>query len=114
MNNLKIFLFFGILLGLIGGCKFIADGDNEENNKPVETVLVGTVVYKDINDVQYSAIGARVSAYQNNQEKAYTIINSEDGGFQLTGLWVGIFDIIFTTDQNYQPTKIANFNIISG
>lgn len=111
MTKTKKLCLSGIIIFTIFGCKLLT---NNDNNKPVETILIGNVVYEDIDDVQHGAVGARVGAYQNDQEKIHTIVSCNDGQFQLAGIQPGNYDIVFTSDLFYHPIKIADFNIVIG
>jgi hypothetical protein len=100
-----------ILVGcsLMAGCNSLSSGDSN-------TLLTGRVVYvqSDIPGDWRGAVGARVTAYQNDMEVSFAIITSDDGDFQLKDVQPGIYDIVFTTPEKFHPTKINDVKITEG
>jgi|GEM_PF-6266027 len=101
------FILAGYLL--ITGCNLQPNGDSN-------TILTGRVVYvqSDIHGDWRGAIGAKVSAYQNDREISFTVITSEEGVFQLKDLQAGVYDIVFTTPEKFRPGKIPDVKISEG
>ena len=90
--------------------------NSSSSNSNSSIVLTGIVIY-----VQSDTLGdfsggfsTRVSAYQNDKEATFTIVNSSNGDFNLTIPQTGIYDIVFITPEDFVPIKITDFTIQAG
>lgn len=79
-------------------------------------VLTGRAVYvlSDTPGDWRAAVGAKISAYQNDMEVSFAVITSGDGDFQINDLLPGVYDIVFTTPAKFLPGKIADMKIADG
>ena len=114
MSKSRFFWLAGIIILLVAGCKFLTESDSNRKETTNGSTLIGKAVYIDTTDSKQGAVGTRVGGYQNDQEIVHTIITSMEGDFILTMLQSGLYDIVFTTDQNYQATKFSDVIISSG
>jgi len=110
-----------IFIALLFCCNYNSDYENDVVLNDARGDIFGFAVYTEPEGSgQRGAIGTRVGAYQDDQEINNNIIVSENGNFKLQGLKIGLYDLVFTTDQMYQqvyhyhPEKVADIAIQPG